>query len=99
MDQVGQNVSVYNDAIVDDHAIESLVGVDTDVLGAIAREVGDGQLDSLVGLAIRAKVPLPLPSRTRTSPKDINETRRVELAVAVGIGEGRAISLRWHRAG
>ena len=37
--------------VIDDHAVEALVGVD-DILGAIPREVGHGQLDGLVSLVV-----------------------------------------------
>ena len=47
---IGQDGRIAG-AVIDDHAIEPLVGVD-DVLRAVAGEVGHGQLDGLVGLVV-----------------------------------------------
>ena len=50
VDLIGQHGRIAG-AVVDDDAVETLVGVD-DVLRAIAGQVGHGQLDGLVGLVV-----------------------------------------------
>ena len=84
-------------AVVDDHAIEPLVGVD-DVLGAIAGEVGHGQLDGLVGLVVRLEGAVAVAQQHQHVAVGVAD-QEVELAVAGEIGDGQPVGFRRHRVG
>ena len=77
---IGQHGGVAG-AVVDDHAIEPLVGVD-DVLRAVAREVGDGQLDGLVGLVVGREGAVAVAEQDQHVAVGVAD-QQVELAVPV----------------
>ena len=76
---IGQNGRIAG-AIVDDHAIEALVGID-DVFGAVAGEVGHGQLDGLVGLVVGLEGAVAVAEQHQDIAVGIAD-EQVELAVA-----------------
>ena len=84
-------------AVIDDHAIEALVGVD-DVLGAVAGEVGHGQLDGLVGLVVGLEGAVAVAQQHQDVAVGVAD-EQVELAVASEVGDGQPVGFRRHRVG
>ncbi len=98
---IGQHGRVAG-AVVDDHAIEPLVGVD-DVLRAVAGEVGHGQLDGLVGLAIGLEGAVAVADQDQHVAVGVAD-QQVELAVARQVGDRQPVGFRtarrrWSAAG
>ncbi len=85
---IGQDGRIAG-TIVDDHAIESLVGVD-DVLGAIAGQVGNGQLDRLVGVSVGLEGSIALAEQHQDVAVGVAD-QEVEFAVAVDVDDGQAV--------
>ena len=93
---IGQHGRIAG-AVVDDHAVEPLVGVD-DVLGAVAGEVGHGQLDGLVGLVVGLEGAVAVAQQHQDVAVGIAD-EQVELAVAREVGDGQPVGFRRHRVG
>ncbi len=67
-------------SVIDDHAIEPLVGVD-DILGAIPGEVGDGQLDGLVGFVVGREGTVAIAEQDQDIAVGVAD-QQIELAIA-----------------
>ena len=93
---IGQDGRIAG-AVIDDHAIEPLVGVD-DVLRAVAGEVGHGQLDGLVGLVVGLERAVAVAQQHQDIAVGVAD-EQVELAVAVDVGDGQAVGFGRHRVG
>ena len=79
---------VWPAAVLDDHAIEPLVGVD-EVGLAVAGEVGHGQRDGLVGLAIGPEGAVAVAQEDQHIAVGVAD-QEVGHAVAVDVGDRQA---------
>ncbi len=73
--------------VIDDHAVEALVGVD-DVVQAVAGQVGHGQLDGLIDLVVRLEGAVAVAQQHQDVAEGI-ANEQVGLAVVGDVGDGQ----------
>ncbi len=91
---IGQNGGIAG-AVVNDHAVETLIGVN-DVLRAVASQVGDGQFDRLICLAVGREGAIAVAEKYQDITINIAD-QDVELAVVRQVNEAQPIRFRGHR--